>query len=151
MKRVWIDFDEVKAKIGLPEILATFGIKDQFEPEGQNRWTGPVPYRAIHCHPNRPGRDTSGTASSSRSPPYRATWEMSHPRFPFHFYVYLVWTPKGHADRRKRAVVGSCVDIRRWPLAYQASRGLCRPGDRGFLDQIGQLGFARPRLALQPP
>ena len=34
----------------------------------------------------------------SRSKPFAArasyvVWEMTHPRFPGHFYVYLVWTP----------------------------------------------------------
>lgn len=57
MKRAWINFDEVKAKIGLPQILEKFGIKEQFEPEGQNRWTGPCP---LPSHPLPPEQARAG-------------------------------------------------------------------------------------------
>lgn len=51
-QRPWVDFDEVREKISLPDVLEVFGIANQFKQRGQ-RWTGPCP---LPSHPvNRAG------------------------------------------------------------------------------------------------
>ncbi|GAB4159495.1 MAG: hypothetical protein Tsb009_36790 [Planctomycetaceae bacterium] len=50
---VFVDFDEVKAKIGIPEVLKVLGIADQFR-EGSGMLVGVCPFPAHSHNPVRP-------------------------------------------------------------------------------------------------